>query len=453
MVAEDDVDPTARVANLLLDETVKRSIRIAYEKILLAHNDYRPIGRKWPFQEVELSLSLSRAVASACEADGALRKLFARRVIAKIARPNLVAEDDLCAAFVATIRTELADFDVAYRLFVGQVINRIECDEHVLHLPFCWHQNFKMQVMQQDEDGADNSCEALKALLNFDDEERRLFDLDDLEPLWSKNGVSLKLEVTPASMAAGEDKHWPSGGYHRRLAFVLDGASSSALRSMADSLGKCVEVIAACIDPVPETVNPTRLSIEAIVTERATISELMDCLLQSSPAAENDKLAERIGTGLRLLSEAASQNATALSLALTVTALEALLGKKGSSAIANEIAERVAILMESRIEYRMTAEKFVKELYDHRSRVLHGEDIGPRDEWYRKARFLVLRVVYRIIQFRLFRRKLAIEELLSPEQLIDEIHAAKYDSSLFTGQIELDDVATFLWCPAVQRRR
>jgi hypothetical protein len=437
----DQNDPTARVARLLLDQSIVTSVRLAFERVLASRNNYSPLIRKWPFDQAELSLAVIRAVAAACETDGAIRAIFRKRVMPRLACPHLVTEDDVCDAFIATVRTEMAGFDTAYALFVGRVVAQIERVALEYHLTFCLHEDFTLGAYErQDESEAESEDMPPQPSIHVDyqAERERLADIEDLEPLWSRNGVGLKLDLDMSSRQA-------EGSRLRRLSLRVQGAMTGrALEEFGESLADCAEVVAACIDPVPETLDPTALSIADIIAQREVIGELFDCVVLSS-----DQLATRIKTAIWLLAEAAEQDNSAISLALAVTALESLLGGRKDN-IAKSLAENVAILLEARLEHRRAAEKFVEELYSHRSRVLHGDDLGSRDEAYRRARFLALRVIYNIVNWRILLRK-SLDQVLSHEDLLRKLKEQKYSRSPFTGRPEADDVAVFLWAPHTKR--
>jgi hypothetical protein len=446
-------DPSAEVARALLNPVMTTSIRLAYEKVLADRKNYDPLFRNWPFGQAELSLCVGRAVAAACAQDGSIRRLFAKRAIPKLARPHLVSEDDLCEAFVATMRAEMADFEIAYRLFVGRVIQLIENCEFEGHFAFCWHQDWT--YCEKDEVHGDEAEKSPLLSREFHTERERVEDIDSVDAVWSRNGVELKLEIVPLAFATeGATDELTTRASLCRLGLVMSGPiAAGAQRAMHDSLSRCLGIIAACIEPVPESVGPTVLSTARILEEREIIGELVDCVLLTSESGDKDKLAQRVGIALRLLGEAADQKNSAISLALSVTALESLLGASKGEAIAKPLGERVAVLLEARGEYRLAAERFVGELYNERSRVLHGESILPRADWYSRCRFLVLRVIYVIARWRLMLRKLGEHELLTPDQLLRLINESKYGQSPFTGSTETDDVAVFLWAPNVPRRK
>lgn len=346
----------------------------------------------------------------------------------------------------------MTDFEIAYRLFVGRVIQLIENREFESHLAFCWHQDWTFR--DKDEGHRDEAEESAVVSMEFHTERERVMDIDSLDAVWSRNGVELKLEVVPLALATdGTTDLLITRANLSRLGLVVSGPiAAGAQRAMRDSLSRCLTVIAACIEPVPESVRPTVLSIARILEEREVIGELIDCVLLTTASGDKDKLAQRVATALRLLGEAADQKNSAISLALSVTALESLLGSKGDG-IAKTLGERVAVLLEARREHRRAAEKFVGDLYNERSRVLHGETILPRDDWYSRCRFLVLRVIYVIARWRLMLRKFGEHELLTPDQLLRSIDESKYGQSPFTGSTETDDVAVFLWTPNVPRRK
>lgn len=132
----------------------------------------------------------------------------------------------------------------------------------------------------------------------------------------------------------------------------------------------------------------------------------------------------RIRNAVHLLVEADRQEHEALSLALSVSALEAMLGE-GHADISKNLAEYIATLFEPDPRYRLAAVKCVKQIYDDRSRVLHGEQLDNDTQRVHDARFLASGVLLGVLQWGQFMRKIG-KDLDRPDQLLSELRNSKF---------------------------
>ena len=117
-----------------------------------------------------------------------------------------------------------------------------------------------------------------------------------------------------------------------------------------------------------------------------------------------------------------------------MTAIEALLGKNRDS-IAKTISENASTLLEPDLDHRRKAENFVRKLYDTRSRVLHGDEVGGTLFTRRDARLLASAALFAITRKRDTRRRDG--EPTKLEHLFEELSEQKYKSGLIEGVCEL----------------
>ena len=105
---------------------------------------------------------------------------------------------------------------------------------------------------------------------------------------------------------------------------------------------------------------------------RAFVQKCIDTYF--STPTKKDCTERRIRNAVHLLIASDDQSNGAIGLALSVAAIEALLGEKGGE-ISHRIADHIAALLEPKLARRQDCVKFFKDLYNKRSRVLHGEEI------------------------------------------------------------------------------
>ncbi|HEV2295773.1 MAG TPA: hypothetical protein VGR35_18135 [Tepidisphaeraceae bacterium] len=123
---------------------------------------------------------------------------------------------------------------------------------------------------------------------------------------------------------------------------------------------------------------------------RFGIAGLEMAILETS---HRDTFQRRIGNAVRLLAEADNQRSDPIGLSLCVTAIDALLGRKGTE-MAKTLADFVAGLLEPEVNFRRQAADWVADLYDKRSRVLHGDRLDASAELRRDARKLAASALF-----------------------------------------------------------
>ena len=124
-----------------------------------------------------------------------------------------------------------------------------------------------------------------------------------------------------------------------------------------------------------------------------------------------------------------------------MAAIEALVCRKGPD-LANQMAQNVAVLLEPDTQKRLDAEEFVKDLYDARSRTLHGEFLEHESAMRRQARILASAVLKAFVERREHFKKLGVEAE-KPDDLLHELRGLKYSGGEVPG-IEPSPVRT-LW--------
>jgi len=139
---------------------------------------------------------------------------------------------------------------------------------------------------------------------------------------------------------------------------------------------------------------------------------------------DKDSFERRIRNAVLLLIESDRQRNDAIGLALSMSAIEALLGEKGSD-ISENLATNVAVLLEPDLEKRHATVKFVKDIYDKRSRVLHGEQLDRESSYRLKARHLASAILCAVIsRLNLLRRSGC--EPGNPKGLLQDLRESRF---------------------------
>lgn len=170
------------------------------------------------------------------------------------------------------------------------------------------------------------------------------------------------------------------------------------------------------------------------------IKECVDVYYSAQP--KKSDLRNRLRNGLHLLVEADRQNRSAISFALCISALEALLGEN-SAGISKTLAENVAVLLEPDRKLRCRAIDKMKDLYNKRSRILHGDDVEDDLQALENTRLVAAACVNAMLQRRrAFRSTQAIEE--TSQQFLKELQRAHTEAEGLDGVSEMPPVRA-LW--------
>jgi hypothetical protein len=150
---------------------------------------------------------------------------------------------------------------------------------------------------------------------------------------------------------------------------------------------------------------------------------------------KKDSVARRVRNAMRLMVESHNQSHNAIGLALSVTAIEALLCCKGEN-LAQMFAENVAALLEPDTKCRFEAERWAKRLYDLRSGVLHGTELNCPPEDIRNAQVAAGMVLRAILE-----RRAAIKRVQgndeNPDDFFRELRSGKYRRGQVTHVSEM----------------
>jgi hypothetical protein len=241
------------------------------------------------------------------------------------------------------------------------------------------------------------------------------------------------------------------GGWHIALQFLnmrVHGTMSEQARSdLTGDLARILPSIIRSVAAVQET--PTAASEAAfviackhrlpVITEALVgknLRFLRRCLdAYFSRPSKKDSLDRRIQNAVSLLAEADTQTNDAIGLALSVAAIEALLGERGES-LTEKLSGDLAVLLEPNLETRTKAKEFFKDMYDRRSAALHGRELDNMREHRHSGRRVAAAVLYSVISRQDFLQRGGFEPD-TPQELLRDLRNCHWSAGQPMGIPEL----------------
>jgi len=142
---------------------------------------------------------------------------------------------------------------------------------------------------------------------------------------------------------------------------------------------------------------------------------------------KKDSMGKRIRNAVHLLVESDRQANDSVGLAISITAVEALLAEGRTGEISQRLSESVGILLEPDLSKRNEARKFVKHLYNLRSDALHGTTIEGEQNTRGYARHLAAGVLAAVITRQEFMRRAGYDPE-TPSKLLEDLRDSRYAS-------------------------
>ena len=220
----------------------------------------------------------------------------------------------------------------------------------------------------------------------------------------------------------------------RNVHLLYQAQKSEAILSKSASMEEMINAIASQERAVIAEGN-------SLGTDFSFVPDTLAAYFAKAP--RKDSILRRIRNATRLLVQADMQAETAVGLALSVAATEALLCRKGTD-ICNLFAENVAALLEPDPHYRDAAFAWAKRLYGLRPDVLHGSGLECAQQDIDNARLLAAAVQKAMVELRQFFHKMS-GECETPDELLRELRADKYTPGQLTG-VEESPIVT-CWRP------
>jgi hypothetical protein len=142
---------------------------------------------------------------------------------------------------------------------------------------------------------------------------------------------------------------------------------------------------------VPFEVDFDQVANDIAAKERGFFSALLSHYFHP-PAKKMSSIEQRLRNAVHLLVEADAQSNQSISLSLSFAAVEALVCKN-TSGIVDELSRNVAALLQPKAMDRPAVIKAIKDLYDIRSKVLHGEQLKGDENTRWQVRILASAVL------------------------------------------------------------
>jgi len=344
--------------------------------------------------------------------------VFRQQVIGHLEPPYIITLEDLCKEFYRQMRVWYEDFDSAYEVFVGNIGMLVLGHRESDPMPV-----FTVQVSIDHPRG------------------RKITNQGIVTPgermVWSKNGIAIKwlyggfVDFYHIYCIQGKD-------YVRRTIYAgLSGViSETAYEKLHKEISRLLPSIIVTISSIASEEWPDVFQTELPCikdglseNQQKLLTHCLDSYYSSS--GKKQDFERRIQNAIRLLMESDAQTNDAVGLALAIAAVEALLAKKGPE-LATSLADYVARLLELDLKQRGNAKEFVKNLYDIRSRTLHGERLDGEEASRRDGRRLAAAVLAAIVERRDFLLRAGYEPE-TPDQLFEELKKTQYDEGLIMG--------------------
>ncbi len=306
-----------------------------------------------------------------------------------------------------------------------------------LKLPFLGYRSGKAEVLGE--------AEAPDLPDFIEDEEHEPVDIAEGSPLWSHEDIratvshlELRGHVTRSTVHRHDE-----GLLYMRLRGHL---SRRCLRNLQNEF---LQILTAVLRTVV-SLQPgwqSRLAHDVVEIPAATLTQHLAFIRGALTTTlegrrKGDHFRNRIANAVRLLAEADRQPSTALGIALCVTAIESLVGIKGTE-LKRRISDIVATLLEPRTAHRDQAVKFVAHLYDIRSDVLHGTRLDGEANTLRNARRLASAVLYAVWFYADFKQRYD-DQLEKPDRWLADLDGRRSQDGLPGGVPEIAEIWS-LW--------
>ncbi len=357
-----------------------------------------------------------------------IEQAFEKYVFDKMPRPYVVTIEELLEHLFSLanpgktgyMEGDHVDFNDVYAIFINSVNNHILLHRSSAPFPIC--------IVHTGEEffrGFEFAIRMIKGS-EFASKIMEGGSSDRLETLWCKSGISLEV--------VGESYH--SGRYcgtMSQLCACFEGDMSNLVcERLREELSRILPSVIRSISLITQkdiskikraSIKGIPLSDEQWISDkRYLIKRCLDAYY--SKPMKKDSIERRIRNAVHLLIESDAQSNDAVGLALSVAAIDALLGEKGKDMV-EKLSTNVAVLLEPDLEKRGNAKNFVRDIYDLRSRALHGEKIETESYSRIKARHLAAGVLAGIVSHRDFLSRAGYDPE-RPNELLKDLRESQF---------------------------
>jgi hypothetical protein len=413
--------------NVLSERNVKTALRAVWDKVAADRS-----------RETERVSWLGHELAEAAPA-----ALFETLVIARLPRPQVTTGQDLAEAFHQQVLLGTpGSFDEKYQRFALVVVAGVfaercsapfACFNYTSSERFDLHELKNPLLWQWEDDFALSLNGILLATRPFD------LNYEFQEELPHIVYATLVGRCTTRALdAAVAEIASILPSVFRSFHMLADMQLRADVRESGDRLVKFFEI--SSVQPLPSTDESSAPVLEnssvekrdvpsaledatvSVGGELATVNEStfdepwggltfiprLSALLDAyySTPTKKDTMARRIRNAVHLLSQADNQSQHAVGLALSVSAIEALLCD-GRDGIKRMFSDNIANLLEPDVTIRFSASDYVRKFYDARSGVLHGSETDATQEQRDSARAIAAAVLVASMERREYVRRLA----------------------------------------------
>ncbi|HNY80314.1 MAG: HEPN domain-containing protein [Sedimentisphaerales bacterium] len=389
------------------------------------------------------------------DAGSGIEQAFHEHVISRMSRPARITLDDINNGFVLLAkpiqcrsafpdRSQVPDWESVYKVFLSYVEYHLLSHKRLPAFEVCrsptkgplaaalFHVLWRARRRSKDEIA--KLAQELTGRTDISPESQRLLPLLPKvfeEPFWwlSANGIEVRFSWGRAE------------GRWRYVVAEVEGcmsaAASEVLQSEMTHLLKSIVKSVSLLEPCSDGWEPgepldgglTALDEDTLGDQESFVRACLDAFY--SKPAEKDAIDGHIRNAVHLLMESDTKSNDALGLALSVTAMEALLCS-GSESIVKSLSENIASLLEPDLGRRFGAEEFVKDVYNARSKALHGKELKKDEPKREQARLLAAGILRAMIRRCDFMRKAGYKcETL--EGFLKELRKGKYQAGQTVG--------------------
>lgn len=377
-------------------------------------------------------------------ADSNIEKTFQEYIFDKIQKPYRVTLAEISGAFSVLSYIDPRefgegfdpddfDFDALYTVFVNHVDKYLLQRRISVPFPVC--------TIPSDEKEAKafarGAWMGMQKTLQIYDPDQASQIQDDFEDenrekdliLWEKNGIRLR---------------WTD--YEGR---VEGRISESVLEQIATQMRVLMPSVIwhiSLLEPSDDEKHIHRWHMGLpevdgkILKQKSQIRRFIDAYY--SEPTKKDTFNHRIRNAVQLLVESDNQSTNAVGLALSVTAIDALLGEN-TTEMTEKLAENVAVLMEPELDGRSNAKEFVKKMYNNRSRILHGDEIDSENNIRSDARLLAAGVLMAVVSYTDFFARSGLNPK-TPQELLKELRDLLFKKGQPVGVNDFSNVRK-LW--------
>lgn len=355
--------------------------------------------------------------------------LFDELVVSRLSRPPIITADDLADAFIHhVLRRRESDFDNNYKDFqiaVAAGVNYEQCSQPIECLRYECSSFFDLREIEDPvlwEAEGDFVLTFNGVLLSH-----RPFDIEvEDDELPHVAYATLVGCCTPRALeAAISETSAVLSSLLRSFYLLADLRRDEFIRDLSRIFDDNVRVV--------EDVDADQIPDEPLggLTFLPTLRSLLNTYF--SKDIGKTSFTPRLRSAVDLLIQADFQRKHAVGLALSITAIEAMLCDNREGGITKMFSENAAHLLEPELKYRSKAIAFASDLYGKRSKVLHGSETQLAQADFHGARVLAAAVLQALMERCTYVSRLAGSPTEKPSDLFKKLEAHRYTEEPFQG--------------------